>query len=131
VDAATKTGTDQQRALREGHRATLRMSHQEVVKQLVERLGPTLVAALADVRDSKLPYKWMKSDGPRPGDGALSRLNAALRAWNLIANWEDEHVARAWFIGANPDLGELSPIMELRSGATDRVLAAAQHFVEE
>ena len=109
---------------------TTRLSTHELVRQLVRHLGPTLVAALADVRDRKLPHKWAHSDGPVPRPESLRRLQAAHRAWTAISTADSESVARNWFIGANPRLGEESPIMSLRQGDVAAVLAAAKAFVD-
>jgi hypothetical protein len=54
----------------------------------------------------------------------------AHRVWTLISVAENDYVARAWFIGANPRLGEVSPVMKLRDGALAEVMSAARAFVE-
>lgn len=109
---------------------TTRLTRHELVRQLVKHLGPTLVATLANVRDSKLPYKWAKADGPEPRDDAYKRLMAAHRLWTSVSNAENEYVARAWFIGANPRLGEEAPVMVLRAGDISAVMSAGKAFVE-
>lgn len=114
----------------DSHVETTRLTRHELVRQLIKHLGPTLVAALSNVRDSKLPYKWAKADGPEPRDEAYKRLMAAHRLWTMISNAENEYVARAWFIGANPRLGEEAPVMVLRSGDISAVMSAGRAFVE-
>jgi len=109
---------------------TTRLTRHELVRQLVKHLGPTLVATLANVRDSKLPYKWAKADGPEPRDDAYKRLMAAHRLWTSISVAENDFVARSWFIGANPRLGEEAPVMVLRAGDIAAVLSAGKAFVE-
>ncbi|MFC5177500.1 hypothetical protein [Nocardioides taihuensis] len=112
------------------HAETIRLDIHEVVRQLNSHLGPTLVATLANVRDSKLPHKWAKADGNVPRPESMRRLLAAHRIWSDISNADSDTVARAWFIGANPRLGEISPIMALREGDERSALAAAKAFVE-
>jgi len=112
------------------HEQTTRLDRHELVRQLISHLGPTLVATLANVRDRKLPHKWAQADGPMPRDESYSRLQAAHRAWKMISNAESDSVARAWFIGANPRLGEEAPVMCLRTGDLQGVLSAAKAFVE-
>lgn len=111
------------------HAATTRMDVHELVRRLNSHLGATLVAALAGVRDSKLPYRWAKMDGPAPGTAAEERLRAAHRAWLVLADSESDQVARSWFVGANPLLDEVPPFMALRNGETRQVLLAADAFV--
>lgn len=109
---------------------TTRITIHEISRQLVSHLGPTLVAMLAGVKDSKLPHKWSKADGPEPRLEANKRLQAAHRVWNKVSQVETEHVARNWFIGANPRLNEESPVEVLREGRISEVVAAADAFVE-
>lgn len=110
------------------HQETTKLDLDQVVQHLNTHLGPTLVALLAGVNDRKLPGKWAsKAVAPRPD--AEKRLRAAHRAWMTVATAETDHIARAWFIGANPHLGEDSPIEALREGLVKETLAAAKHFV--
>ena len=113
------------------HGATARLDIHELVRQLNTVLGPTLVAALSGTRDRKLPIKWAKSDGPTPGVDFQRRLQLAHRVWTQIAGAESDHVARSWFIGANPQLGEDTPLTALRQDRSAQVVAAAAAFVED
>lgn len=106
---------------------TTRLDLDQIVQQLSMQLGPTLVALLAGVKDRKLPAKWASKE-VRPRPAAEKRLRAAHRAWVEVATAETEHVARSWFIGANPDLGEDSPIEALRENRVKEVLGAAKRF---
>ena len=51
--------------------------------------------------------------------------------WTQIAGSESDHVARSWFIGANPQLGEDTPLTALRQDRGAQVVAAAAAFVED
>lgn len=112
------------------HTRTLKLPTAELARQLVSHLGPTLVAALAGVRDRKLPHKWATEGGPTPRPEALARLQVAHRAWVALATAEGEDIARAWFIGANPRLDEVPPYMAIRAGEYNKVMAAAAAFVD-
>ena len=112
------------------HAKTTKLGVHQVVAELNDGLGATLVALLAAVRDRKLPYKWAKPNGPVPGPESYRRLQAAHRAWTLIRQADDDYVARNWFIGANPRLNEQPPVMRLRDGDVPAVMAAAQAFVD-
>jgi hypothetical protein len=114
----------------EGHTETARLGVHELVRRLNSHLGPTLVAVLANVRDRKLPSKWAQAEGPEPRYESWQRLQMAHRVWTLISDAENEYVARAWFIGANPRLGEVAPVMKLREGELPEVMSAARAFVE-
>lgn len=107
---------------------TIRLEIHEVVRRLNTHLGATMVAALAGSRDSKLPYKWAKTTVPN--DTAEQRIRLAHRLWRMISDAEPHHIARAWLRGANPVLGEVSPVMAIREGRFAEVVAAANAFIE-
>ncbi|MCC3317551.1 hypothetical protein [Nocardia africana] len=112
------------------HVDTAKLRPAELARQLVQHLGPTLVALLAGVRDRKLPHKWSHAEGPTPRDAALARLQVAHRCWIILATAEDSDVARSWFIGANPRLGEESPALAIRADRFRETIAAAVAFVD-
>lgn len=112
------------------HEETTRLDIHEVARRLVSHLGPTLVATLANVKDRKLPHKWATADGPEPRHDAETRLLAAHRLWTTISSAENDSVARSWFIGSNPRLDEVSPVMAIREGNIPDVMAAAKAFIE-
>jgi hypothetical protein len=113
----------------DAHQLATRLDTHEMIRQLNSHLGPTLVATLANVRDRKLPHKWAAAGGPEPRPEAYKRLHAAHRIWTMISGAESDHIARAWFIGANPRLAEEAPVMCLREGDLQAVLSAAKAFV--
>lgn len=113
------------------HAAATRLDIHTLVRRLNNHLGATAVAALAGVRDSKLPYRWAKPDGPSPQEKAAERLRTAYRVWVMISDSESEHVARTWFLGGNPLLEETSPVLALREDRINDVLQAAEAFIND
>ncbi|WP_234998185.1 hypothetical protein [Mycobacterium sp. DBP42] len=107
----------------------MRVPAADLVRELVEHLGPTVVAALAGVRDRKQPYKWA-AGGSQPRHESLARLQVAYRVWSTIADAEGPNVARAWFIGANPRFEERPPYLAIREGLFGEVVAAAEEFID-
>lgn len=105
--------------------ATTRMDIHELVRRLNAALGPTLVAAIVGSKDPKAPIRWAKHDGGTPRTEFETRLRTAHRALKLIADAEDVHVARAWFIAANPFLAETTPITAIREDKHREALQAA------
>lgn len=112
----------------EAHANTTRMDDHEVARRLINHLGATAVAALSGSKDAKAPYRWAKNGNPSAG--ASERLRAAHRVWQMLADGENEHTARAWFVGGNPLLGEQSPLLALREGKCTEVIKAATAFLE-
>lgn len=112
------------------HGATARLGIREIVRQLNSALGATLVAALAGSKDPKISCRWARTDGAVPLPDAQARLPLAHRAWTAVSRVEGEHVARLWFVGANPWLGEVSPIEAIKEMRARDVMAAALAMTE-
>ena len=112
------------------HGRVIRLDIHELVRELNGALGPTLVAAATGSKDRKLPIKWAKDDGPRPGADFERRLRLMSRTWGVVAEHEGAHVARAWFIGANPFLGERTPLTAIRDDDAPQLGRAAQAFID-
>lgn len=112
-------------------RSTLRETWEKVA-DLNTVLGPTLVAAALGTTDRTAPTRWAKPDAARMNDRALERLTAAHQALVTITDGgEARGVARAWFLGANPALGDDSPVNALHDGRFKEVLAAARAFAND
>ncbi|MCW2132377.1 hypothetical protein [Arthrobacter sp. VKM Ac-2550] len=113
------------------HAGTARLGIREIVRQLNSALGATLVSALAGSKDPKISYKWARTDGPEPKPEAQARLQLAHRAWTAVSGVEGDHVARLWFIGANPWLSEVSPIEAISELRAKEVMDAAAAMIED
>lgn len=72
-----------------------------------------------------------KEDGPQPRPEAIKRLTFAYEQWWKVAEAEGEHVARLWFIGANPWLDNDTPVNAIREGRLKEVSHAAQALVDD
>jgi hypothetical protein len=105
------------------------MDPHDLARVLVDGLGPTLVAAMTGSKDLKLPAKWAKPDGPSPRVEFLNRLQYGHRAWATLVQNENPHVARAWFIGGNPLLGEATPLTAIRDDRGAEVMQAVDSFI--
>lgn len=103
----------------------------EVIRQLNSALGGTLVASLAGATDPRVSYEWAREGGPQPGAGAVERLRFAYEQWRMVSDLEGDSVARAWFIGANPWLGDDTPVNAIRDGQWAAVAAAAKALVDD
>lgn len=101
----------------------------EIVRQLNDALGSTLVAALSGVRNRKQPYEWARPDGPEPPPDAWNRVRFAHQIWTALEPEEGRDVARRWFIGGNPLLGASTPVIAIREDRHTEVRRAAQEFI--
>ncbi len=99
-----------------------------VVRELVEMLGASLVAAVGNVSETRAVAQWMNGREPqRP-----HVLRFTLQLAKMIADGGDPEVARAWFQGSNPHLGDQVPAIMLRMQPLTEIqpalMAAARAF---
>jgi hypothetical protein len=111
------------------HPVGTRLPLSELTAELVEKLGPTLVAYMADVRSRKLPARWAAGE-VEPRDEAKRRLLLAYQAFRTVEAEDGPDMARMWLIGANLRL-KASPAERIRDGAAGPVLAAVDAFVND
>ena len=116
--------------LTKNHIDTTKQNIHETAVQLVGHLGTTAVSFLTGAKDSRQATRWARADGPEPRPEAARRLMLAHRIWAAISAAEDDYVARNWFIGSNPRLGERSPLEALHEGEGTEVAWAAQAFLD-
>lgn len=110
---------------------TIRLDIREIVRRLNAALGGTLVSAMAGSKDTKISHKWAKESGPQPRPEAIKRLVFAYEQWQQVSDAEGEHVARVWFIGANPALDDDTPVNAIREGRYKEVRRAARNLVDD
>jgi hypothetical protein len=111
------------------HEDAVSLAINDVVKRLQQALGTKLVAYLAGVSDPKAVGDWAGGTRP-PRRGAEERLRTALHVFRLLEEADSVHVARAWFIGLNPQLDDEAPASALREGRQRDVLRAARSFAQ-
>ncbi len=100
-----------------------------VVKELIELLGAPLVAAVGGVSETRAVQQWQVGRQPQRPQVLRFALQVAL----MIASSTETELARAWFLGSNPHLDDLSPAQVLRDSdlpaVQQKVMAAARAFV--
>ncbi|MGN6405927.1 hypothetical protein [Sinomonas sp.] len=108
-----------------------RMNFHDLVRELNENVGATVVQTMAGVKTRTSPYKWAKPDGPVPGPEVESRLRLGYRVWKTLASAEGRNVALAWLMGSNPRLDEDLPVLYIQQQRTREVIGAAEAFVDD
>lgn len=103
----------------------------DLVKQMADCLGPTLVASALGAESSEVVRDWVspERDGLVLPHLELERLRYMIAAWTVLSQAEGDEVARAWFTGGNPLLNEDTPITAIRENRQERVFHAALSFV--
>jgi hypothetical protein len=106
-----------------------RLSPAEVVSDLVGILGPKRVAAIGDVKETRLVQRWIEDKAKPQREQAL---RTALQAARVLHDLVGSDVARAWFVGCNQHFEMQSPISVLRAANESeqftQVLRAAFEF---
>jgi hypothetical protein len=100
----------------------------DVVQELVNLLGATVVAIIGGVSETRAVQQWTAGRKPqRP-----NVLRFALQLAMMIAATNDRELARAWFEGSNPHLDDAVPALMLRNRSLAEVqselMSAARTF---
>jgi len=110
------------------HHRAMSLNVSDVVTELVDILGLSAVAAIGGVNETRAVSQWMDGREPQRAQTLRFTLQIAL----MIATREDRHVARAWFQGSNPLLGDRAPLLMLRNLSLDEIqgplMKAARSF---
>lgn len=116
----------------EAHTRAIRLPLAEAVTELSRILGLKLTAYVGSVKETRAVSEWA-SGSREPSTGVQRRLRLALQVAGAIARVDGDEVARAWFQGLNPQLGDRSPARLLREGDLDEVgpevVGAARAFL--
>ena len=106
---------------------SIRLDIHDLVRELNENVGATVVAAMTGAGSRTLPYKWAKDVEPQ--QRFVERLRLGYRVWRVVKDDEGVNIALAWLMGANPRLGETTPVSAIRDLRTQEVVGAAEAFV--
>lgn len=129
--SSAATSADAGAVQHSAYRRAISLDIREVTRRLNAALGGTLVSALAGSSDTKSSHRWARATGPQPRPETVKRLVFAYEQWQKVAEAEGEHVARVWFIGANPWLAYDTPVNAIREGHLSEVATAAQALVDD
>lgn len=111
------------------HRQAVHASSSEIAGCLTELLSRRLVAYIEGVKDTSTVTRWASGEVERVRDENERRLRAAYEIAQLLVWFDSPKVVRAWFIGMNPRLDDLSPAEALHEGRLREAMAAAREFV--
>ncbi|GLF96563.1 XRE family transcriptional regulator [Streptomyces yaizuensis] len=118
-----------QRVETEAHADTVKTKVADIARFLQENFGQKLAAFIADIEDPKQVGKWSSGQNSPRVDSEL-RLRAAYQVFRMITLAENDHTARAWMIGMNPQLEDDSPIRAIADDRHKDVMAAARAYIK-
>ena len=111
------------------HRQSVHASAAEVSSYLQELLSRRLVAYIAGVKDAKTVTRWASGEVENVREENEKRLRTAYEIAQLLVRFDSPRVVKAWFIGLNPQLGDVSPAEAIHDGDLKEAMSAARAFV--
>jgi hypothetical protein len=111
------------------HRQATAASISEIARFLQEVLSRRLTAFAAGVQDGKTVTRWASGEVTEIRDYEVERrLRTTYEIARLLLLQESPSTVKAWFIGMNPDLDDLSPVEAIHDNYLKDAMAAAHVF---
>jgi len=112
----------------QAHRQAVLAPMADVADFLQDLLGRRLVAYIAGVKDAKTVSRWANGEAEARQESE-TRLRVAYEIAHLLIEFDSSRVIKAWFIGLNPQLGDISPAEAIHDGHSKEALVAARAFI--
>ena len=114
----------------QAHRQAVRVSIQDAAASLQELLSRRVTAYLVGVGDGKTVSRWASGDVSEIREPDTERrLRRAYEIAQLLLQFDSPATVRAWFIGLNPQLGDVSPAEAIHDGKLQDAIIAARAFI--
>lgn len=110
------------------HDQATRLDIADLVDYLQDVLGRRLVAYIGGVGNTRTVMRWVSGES-NVGEDSEANLREAYEIADLITKHDSRRVAKAWFVGLNPQLGDRSPAEALHEGGRKEVRSAARAFI--
>lgn len=110
------------------HAAAVKVDTKDIVKFLSENLGPSLTSLIAGV-ETRTVNRWASNEGGSPRPESERKLRAAFQVFQLVQTVEAAPTVRAWFMGMNPQLDDISPAEAIAEDRVRDTMAAARAFI--
>ncbi len=114
--------------IEQAHRLSIRVPLDGAVRELQGLLSRRLTAYIAGVKDAKTVTRWVNGETTDMRQASEERVRTAYEIMQLLLAFDSPEVVRAWFIGLNPELGDVSPAEALHEGRLKEALSAARAF---
>lgn len=111
------------------HREAIAAPVSEIAGVLQQLLSRRLTAFIAGVGDGKTVTRWASGEVAEIRDyNQEQRLRGTYEIAQLLLESESAQTVKAWFIGLNPQLGDVAPAEAIREGRLKDAFAAARAF---
>lgn len=112
------------------HRQAVEASLKEIASRLQELLTRRLTAYIAGVDSGKTVSRWASGQVTEIRNQATElRLRTAYEIALVLLGQDSPQTVRAWFIGLNPQLDDVSPAQAIHDDQLKAALAAARAFI--
>lgn len=113
----------------DSHRRAITTDVSTVTKTLQTHLGQALLAVIVNAQPRTIA-RWVSGQST-PSAATERLLRDVAQVFDVITTVDTPAVARAWFMGMNPQLDDNSPaeVLAEDTGATRAVMAAARAYV--
>lgn len=109
------------------HARAVELSISDITGALQSQLGQALLRVIVG-RDARTLTRWANAT-VKPPHATEQLLRDTFQVVDLLTSADSGDVARAWFMGMNPQLDDESPAEALSTGRARDVMAAARAFV--
>ncbi len=113
----------------QSHRRATITPVNEVASYLQKLLSRSVTAYIAGVKEGRTVTRWASNEISDIRYESEQRLRTAYEIAQLISEYYSPQAARAWFMGYNSRLGEITPADAVHEGKLREALSAAQAFV--
>lgn len=120
---------EQGRLVEQAHRASVRVDTGQAAAYLQEVLSQRLVAYISNVKEGKTVARWATGEVAGMRTESEQRMRTAYEIAQLLTQFDSPRTVKAWFIGLNPQLGDVSPAEALHDGNLQEALSAARAFI--
>jgi hypothetical protein len=111
------------------HAEATQVTVAEATRTLGRILTDRLLAYVVNVRDVKTLARWESGRVSEIRIANEQRLRAAYEIAALLGRMEGASTVRAWFIGMDPYLSDVSPADAIHDGHLQEALNAARSFI--
>jgi len=118
----SRSGSD-----RAAHERSVGLSIAEIAAVLQAQLGQELLGGIVG-KNARTLARWAHAT-VRPPHASEKLLRDTFQVFAIVCSVHPPDVARAWFMGLNPELGDVSPAEALSEGRAREVMAAARSYL--
>jgi hypothetical protein len=115
------------RIVRDAHARAVELGVSDIAAALQAQLGQALLGVIVN-KNVRTLTRWANA-AVRPPQASEQLLRDTFQVVELLTSAESADVARAWFMGMNPQLDDESPAEALSAGRARDVMAAARAFI--